>query len=146
MKLLFSILLALSIANARAESWVDFNVAAHHWNREETHKYNYNENNYGVGYEYQENQKIFMIGFYKNSLYRNSTYGLVGLMPLHTDHVSAGAVIGYVAGYQVAPIIPAAGLLVSFNQKNVGINLIAVPTAHSLKASGFLGLQFKIKL
>lgn len=130
---------------------IDESISAYHWNRDKKEKMDYNESNPGIGLEYQDGNTRFMIGNYLNSLRKNSNYGLVGYTPFNakTDvgNFSGGIVGGGITGYPMADVMPAAGLLGSYENGKFGINLLAVPNVKmgDKDIDGFLGLQTKYK-
>lgn len=148
------LLLALSLATAHAADtppspWsLDINTASYHteaWARKKL-----NQDNPGLGIEYQFNRNWSATsGFYKNSYRRETAYALGVWTPVHIDlpcglTASAGLAAGVVSGYR-RPEVPteplAAGAVLRLRTAHgFGINLLAVPNMQS--GSGFIGLQF----
>jgi len=132
--------------------YLDQSLSAYHWNRDKKNQMDYNETNPGFGLEYQDGDMRYMLGQYLNSLRNNSNYALAGYMPVHADtgigRFSAGVVGGGITGYPVADVVPAAGLMGSYEKGPFGVNLMAVPNAKigSTDIDGFLGLQAKYNL
>lgn len=59
-----------------------------------------NEVNTGLGLKYDLRPDVaFQVGFYKNSHYRNTTYGFVQYTPLTLGAVNVGVFAGRVTGY-----------------------------------------------
>lgn len=84
--------------------YVDANLHAYHFDRQAKQEYHFNENNFGVGMEITNNVFRFMFGQYHNSIWRNSTFFLVGYTPIQfditsKDHVNLGPVAGGLSGY-----------------------------------------------
>ncbi len=147
------LLLAASLATAHAADapspWsLDINATSVHteaWARRQL-----NQDNPGLGIEYQFNPDWSAAGgFYKNSYRRETAYALGIWTPLHIDlpaglTASAGLAAGLVSGYR-RPEVPtqplAAGAVLRLRtESGFGINLLAVPNTQS--GSGFVGLQF----
>jgi len=147
------LLVAVSLATARAADtppspWsLDINVTSVHteaWARRQL-----NQDNPGLGIEYQFNKDWSAAGgFYRNSYRRETAYMLGVWTPLHVDlpaglKASAGLAAGLVSGYR-RPEVPteplAAGAVLRLRTAHgFGLNLLAVPNTQS--GSGFIGLQ-----
>jgi hypothetical protein len=148
------LLLALSLATAHAADtppspWsLDINTTSVHteaWARRQL-----NQDNPGLGIEYQFSTNWSAAGgFYRNSYRRETAYMLGVWTPLHVDlpaglTASVGLAAGLVSGYR-RPEVPteplAAGAVLRLRTAHgFGINLLAVPNTQS--GSGFIGLQF----
>jgi len=147
------LLVAVSLATAHAADtppspWsLDINVTSVHteaWARRQL-----NQDNPGLGIEYQFNKDWSAAGgFYRNSYRRETAYMLGVWTPLHVDlpaglTASAGLAAGLVSGYR-RPEVPteplAAGAVLRLRTAHgFGLNLLAVPNTQS--GSGFIGLQ-----
>ncbi|WP_109476636.1 hypothetical protein [Paraburkholderia sp. C35] len=84
--------------------WIDANVHAYHFNRGEARANNYNENNWGGGFELTNDVLGVMGGYYYNSLRRGSWYLLGRYTPLQfdltsKDRVNVGVLAGVLSGY-----------------------------------------------
>lgn len=126
---------------------LDISTVSYHteaWARREL-----NQNNPGLGVEYQiDPDWSGLAGFYRNSYRRESAYALAAWTPLHLAlpfgmHADAGIAAGLVTGYRrnevpTAPLAAGAVLRVR-TRTGYGINLLAVPNTTS--GSGFIGLQ-----
>lgn len=147
MKLIFIILLAVSLPTFAADTYLDVNLASYHWGREDVSQNNLNETNPGIGIEHDTGEWRQMAGVYLNSIRRTTVYALLGYTPLHLDRLSVGAVGGMVTGY-FAEVLPAVGLIATLQFECIGINIIAVPNAHVMhkEVNGFAGLQVRYKL
>ncbi len=147
------LLLAASLATAHAATsppspWsLDINVTSVHteaWARKQL-----NQDNPGIGLEYQLAPDWAAIGgFYRNSYRRETAYALAVWTPLHSAlpgglTATAGLAAGLVSGYRrhEVPTEPlAGGAVMRLRTANgFGINLLAVPNSQS--GSGFIGLQ-----
>ena len=134
-----------------ADLYLNQNVAAYHLDRQATREKNFNESNFGLGLERNDGNSLQMIGSYKNSMNKISYYALVGYTPLVVDSkygsFKAGVIGGLVTGYDI-PVVPALGALMSYQYKDIGVNLTVTPNAtiKDTKAYGFLGLQMKYKI
>lgn len=131
--------------------YLNRSLTAYHWDRDKKNRLDYNETNPGVGLEYKDGDKRYMIGQYLNSLRKNSNYALMGYTPFHANtgigRFSAGIVGGGITGYPLADVVPAAGLLGTYENGDFGVNAMAVPTVKVGKdtVDGFLGIQSKYK-
>lgn len=147
MKLISIILLAISLPGFAADTYFDANLASYHWGREDVAQNNLNETNPGIGIERETGEWRQMAGFYLNSIRRTSSYALLGYVPFHTDNLNFGVIGGVVTGYFVE-VVPAAGVMATFQFSDIGVNIIAVPNAHVMHkdVNGFVGLQLRYKL
>ena len=147
------LLVAVSLATAHAADtppspWsLDINVTSVHteaWARRQL-----NQDNPGLGIEYQFTPDWSAAGgFYRNSYRRETAYMLGVWTPLHLGlpcglTANAGIAAGLVSGYR-RPEVPteplAAGAVLRLRTAHgFGINLLAVPNTQS--GSGFIGLQ-----
>jgi hypothetical protein len=68
-------------------------------------KKQFNENNYGIGYRFDDSDVI--VGYYRNSEYRNSVYATYEARWKLTDNLHAGVIAGAVTGYKwaVTPLV-----------------------------------------
>ena len=147
------LLVAVSLATAHAADtppspWsLDINVTSVHteaWARRQL-----NQDNPGLGIEYQFSTNWSAAGgFYRNSYRRETAYMLGVWTPLQVDlpaglTASVGLAAGLVSGYR-RPEVPteplAAGAVLRLRTAHgFGLNLLAVPNTQS--GSGFIGLQ-----
>lgn len=63
-------------------------------------KTHYNENNYGLGYRF--GKADVLMGYYRNSHFKNSVYAAYEARWKLTDNVHAGVIAGGVTGYKTA--------------------------------------------
>ena len=122
--------------------YINQNLAAYHWERDAVKKYNLNENNPGIGFERDYGLSRLMVGGYKNSDRKNSLYALLGYTPVEINNLKAGVFGGGVTGYD-RPVIPAAGLLFSYQGKDLGANVMLTPNVPRQNIHGFAGLQLR---
>lgn len=146
MKTLILIASLFISSNAMADTYINVNVAAYHFNRDATAKYNFNEVNPGVGIEFSNRNNGYMFGVYNNSIYGQSAYALATYTPIHVSNVDIGVVGGGVTGYKYAYIVPAVGVLMTMKYKRVGVNIMLVPEVQSMDVYGFAGLQLSYKM
>lgn len=100
-------MLASSAAHAEFLDRVDIKPAlvsgfvSHHIATKKT----FNENNYGIGYRFDESGVI--VGYYRNSEYRNSVYATYEARWKLTDNLHVGVIAGAVTGYRwaVTPLV-----------------------------------------
>jgi hypothetical protein len=85
-----------------------------------------------------------IVGFYRNSNCRYSSYAGGSYQPLHLGPVALGGVFGLVTGYRVSPL-PAAAFAASIEGKVLGANLVLVPPVGD-ESPSVLWLQGKVRL
>lgn len=120
------------------ELYVVSTAKSYHQDRQ----HGYNEKNLGIGLELHINEDMRLVaGEYKNSFYNKSKYFGAAWLPFHRWDLSAGALFLEVNGYDLIKpkkfdliAIPA----VSYNKRNLEINLVAAPPLFKM---GFIGLQ-----
>lgn len=113
---------ALSSVSANAETWVSVMGASYHTDREA----GYNEKNPGVGIEQGDKNLRAVLGYYRNSLNRDTFYLGVSNTPIHIGGFNFGYTAGLASGYpNQAPLF--AGALVTYERNGYGANLIAAP-------------------
>lgn len=127
--------------------YIDYSVASYHHNREAVKSRNLNEINNGLGLELDNGSLRKMVGFYKNSRHKTSIYGLVGYTPFKFDNFKFGVIGGGLTGYSKY-VVPAGGLLGTYQFNDFGLNVTVVPSAKILnhKIQGFTGLQIRYRL
>jgi len=139
--------LATAQAQAAAPWSLDLNATSYHtraWARRQL-----NQNNPGLGLEYQFNPDwAVMGGLYRNSYRRETGYALGVWTPVRMGlpwgaTASAGLAAGLVSGYRRAEVATepfAAGAVLRLRTaQGVGLNFLAVPNTQS--GSGFVGVQ-----
>ena len=142
----FCLVLFFGITKARADTYINLNVAAYHFDREAVKVYNFNEQNWGGGVHYTTGDVGVMGGMYTNSILRPSWYLLGTYTPVRVSDFKLGLIGGGVSGYELAPVIPAFGLFGQYTSGRYGVNLIVTPDVKEYAVYGFIGLQFTIKI
>lgn len=141
-----------SLADLLDNAYISNSVASYHLDRDKKEKKDYNEANHGLGIEIKDGDLTYMLGQYKNSFRKNSNYGLIGYQPLKAEtrlgKLALGLLGGGITGYPIGDVVPAAGLMGSYENGRFGLNLIATPGVKigDTEIDGFLGLQGKYKL
>lgn len=127
--------------SGRAGEWVTATVRSHHMERGK----GYEEQNMGLGIETDVSQRIRLaLGFYRNSERRDSLYGAAVWCPTYLQFANwrgcglAGGVTGY--NETVAPL---AGLVMSYEGKEWGANLLILPNKKGDLTDGLLAFQVK---
>lgn len=143
MKKLTTILLLLALASpVVAQTSVQVHGLSKH-----THGTGWNEQNIGLGIRHQIGTDFAVqAGFYKNSEFSDTAYGIAEYTPFHWYNVSAGAFAGVATGYKLNPKgIPVAGFsLVVYNSTgNVAFKFVPkVPQSASGVFSVEIGFNF----
>jgi hypothetical protein len=144
-----AVLVTLLAAGASAEvvaqrpTYLTVSAYSYHFDRSRE----YNEANSGAGVEHFVNdQLVLMAGFYRNSRpggEETSTYGGLAYLPLAFGPIRAGVMLGAVTGYKAAPVLPAAGGIVSIGGRDSGVNIHLLPSARNRTLLGTVGFQLK---
>lgn len=128
--LIVAFLLTLGLARLASaddgEVWVTSGMWSHHMNEDAHH---YNQDNYGMGLQYERGHYSLVAGRYFNSLYHESTY--VGMMdePWRVWKARVGFAAVLVSGYTRTPRYePAIAPAASLEFGHVGVNIIWVPS------------------
>ena len=127
-------------AKALSADWMTSTVRSYHMERK-----GYEEQNYGIGLE----RSLFgntslALGVYRNSERRDSLYGAAVYCPLYLRFANwrgcglAGGVTGY--NESVAPL---AGLVLSYEGREWGMNLLLLPNKKGDLTEGVAALQIK---
>ena len=143
MKLAVAFLLGMVAAVAmqgKAADWLTSTVRSYHMERK-----GYEEQNYGLGVETEVTQRLRLaLGVYRNSERRDSLYGAAVYCPLYLRFANwrgcglAGGVTGY--SDDVAPL---AGLVLAYEAKEWGLNLILFPNGKGDFSKGVAAIQAK---
>lgn len=122
--------------------WLTATVRSYHFERGK----DYNESNYGLGFEHDVLKNTRIIGgFYENSYKHTSNYFGVGWMPVHiTPNLHFGVALGIVDGYKQHPFGGFVMPSLSYERKGWGVNLGVVPSEHA--AFTVIGLQLKMRV
>jgi hypothetical protein len=135
-KLVFAFLLgavAMVAIQGKTADWLTSTVRSYHMERK-----GYEEQNYGLGVETDVSQRTRLaLGFYRNSERRDSLYGAVGWGNWRGCGM-AGAVTGY--NDTVAPL---AGLVLSYEGREWGANLLLLPNKKGDLTEGVAALQLR---
>jgi hypothetical protein len=116
------IFFVLCASSANAETWVSVMGASYHTDRAA----GYNETNPGIGIEQGDKYFRAVLGYYRNSLNRDTFYLGVSQTPFHAGGFSFGYTAGLASGYpHQAPLF--VGALVMYERSGYGVNLIAAP-------------------
>lgn len=142
---IIGLILALS-PRAHADTFINVNVAAYHYDRKITSDNNFNESNFGIGIELIKSDVGAMFGEYKNSIYDTSWYALARYSPIHIGIFSVGLAAGGVTGYRGSIVKPAAGLIFTAQHKRIGLNLLLTPNIPEDNVYGFAGLQLRLSI
>lgn len=104
----------------------------------------WNENNYGLGYRNQMNKDFaYQVGYYKNSYFKDTFYGVINYTPLHINNFSAGVFGGYASGYETEyPVI--GGLMLNYIKNKYNVSLRFVPSV-SATTTSVVAIEFGIK-
>lgn len=141
---------ALLSSSAYAETFIDLNLTAYHFDRAAVARRNLNENNPGIGIRLKNDNLHLMAGVYKNSFSNTSRYALAAYTPISVSNMQIGAVVGILTGYKKRGkevIRPAAGLYTSAKlTESVFLNVTIAPTIPGLNKYGFAGFQLSAKL
>jgi hypothetical protein len=141
------VLLAVALtAEAKADTFVNVNVAAYHYDRAAVAERGFNEHNLGAGLEFTKDDVGAMVGEYTNSMRRTSWYALGKYTPIHAGVFSFGVVAGGVTGYLLAPVTPVFGAIATAQWQRVGVSIVLTPSMPEKDTYGFAGLQLRFKL
>jgi hypothetical protein len=132
---------AMVAIQGKTEDWLTATVRSHHMERGK----GYEEQNYGFGIETDVSQRIRLaLGFYRNSERRDSLYGAAVWCPPYLQYGNwrgcgmAGGATGY--NDTVAPL---AGFVLSWEGREWGVNILALPNKKGDFTSGLLAAQIK---
>lgn len=114
--------------------WVNFGFLSYHQNRQA----NFNERNYGLGWEHKISEDLSStVGFYRNSVRRDSAYAAVLWQPLQIGPVKAGVMAGVINGYprlNNGNFMPMALPMASIEGRHLGANVICIPKLKDVSA------------
>ena len=101
----------------------------------------YRQNNTGIGLEVKQSvDSSVLMGYYHNSVYRETVFGGMTYTPIHYSGVSLGIVGGLATGYtDKFPAVPIGGIFSSLEYKGVGMNIYWLPNVVT-------AIQFKIRI
>lgn len=138
------ILLGSTLAQAEPSVYLTSGFISKHF----ASNHDYNEFNYGIGSEYHFNDtQSISVGYYKNSVRRDSIYLHYVWQPLKIKDVEIGIAMGVVNGYPdynggrfAIAVLPAVSWMVT---DRIGLNLTYIPTVKNIE--GAVALQVKYK-
>jgi hypothetical protein len=143
LKLVLAFLAGVLVAvgmSGRASDWATATVRSYHMERK-----GYEEQNYGFGLETDVSERLRLaLGFYRNSERRDSVYGAFVYCPVSVrwGNWRGCGMAGGVTGYSDA-IAPLAGFVLSWEGKEWGVNVLALPNKRGDFSSGLLAAQIK---
>lgn len=125
--------------------WVNLGGFSSHVNRDK----GYNEDNVGMGVEYQLQPDVaLMAGAFNNSLRQTTSYAAVNWLPLSLGGWKLGAVAGVMNGY---PAIENGGAflaalpMASYEGRRFGVNLGLIPTIDRVDGALFIQLKLRVR-
>lgn len=128
---------------SKHDTWLQVGALSYHQKRDG----NYNEKNYGLGILRKlDDDSAFGVGYYKNSIHRDSFYLTYHYTPYEIGPVKLGFQAGLVSGYKAlggAPV-PLLVPLASIEGKRAAVDLTCLPSFGG--ASGVCAAQFRFKL
>jgi hypothetical protein len=137
----------ISIAESKpvSELWLNPGFYSYHFQKDK----GFNNSNFGLGGEYRYTTTgSVMLGIFDNSDRQTSRYLGWCWQPIESGPVRFGAVVGAIDGYPhmlnggwFVAVIPTA----SFEYKNVGANLLFVPS-YKDRLHGAISLQVKVRV
>ena len=143
MKLAVAFLLGMVAAVAmqgKAADWLTSTVRSYHMERK-----GYEEQNYGLGVETEVTQRLRLaLGVYRNSERRDSLYGAAVYCPVSVrfGNWRGCGMAGLVSGYNDT-VAPLAGLVLSWEGKDWGTNLLIIPSKSGDFTRGVAAAQIK---
>jgi hypothetical protein len=124
------VLATVLTVDARADTesvWLTSGEWSRHTN-EDVHKYRQNNNGVGVQADLNADSSI-MMGWYNNSIHRETVYMGITYTPWHIGGAKFGGVYAMVTGYaKFVPAIPIASLYGSYEYERVGVNVYWLPS------------------
>jgi hypothetical protein len=143
LKLVLAFLAGVLVAvgmSGRASDWATATVRSYHMERK-----GYEEQNYGLGVETEVTQRLRLaLGFYRNSERRDSVYGAVVYCPVSVrwGNWRGCGMAGGVSGYNDT-VAPLAGMVLSYEGREWGMNLLLLPNKKGDLTEGVAALQIK---
>ena len=132
----------------KSQNWLQTGFLSYHLNRDQAHTRHFREQNYGIGFEHKLSEDSSLsIGYYRNSLDRNSFYAGYNWSPINAGAVKLGVIGGVISGYPAlnkGGAFPMLLPVASLEGKAVGINLTYVPRMKDVSSVVALQLKFKI--
>ena len=143
MKLVVAFVLGMAsmvIYEGKTADWLTSTVRSYHMERK-----GYEEQNYGLGIETEVTQRLRLaLGFYRNSERRDSIYGAAVYCPLYLQKTNwrLCGMAGGVSGYNDT-VAPLAGLVLSYEGREWGANLLILPNKKGDFTEGVMAFQVK---
>jgi hypothetical protein len=133
----------------RHQAWLTSGFLSYHLEREP----NYNENNRGIGLEWQfDEANVISAGVYRNSVRHRSHYVQYIWTPLALGPFRFGAAAGLLDGYPelndgdiAVALIPVATLKFKLFGHDAGVNFVYIPTIAE-KVDGAIAMQLKVRV
>ena len=135
-KILLALVLAFFTLTASALD-LTIPLGSYHFDRSK----NWQEQNWGIGIDY----KHYIAGYYKNSYDRDSVYVGYHLQPdalAINQNLKLGVTMIAVSGYRSSPVLMVPTF--SIESEYIKADILFAPALG--KASGFIGLQMRIKV
>lgn len=127
---------------SKKDTWLQVGALSYHQNRDG----NYNERNYGIGILRRiDDESAFAVGYYKNSIHRDTFYATYHYTPYELGPVKLGMQVGLVSGYKAlggAPV-PLLLPLATIEGKRTAVDLTCIPSFGG--ASAVCAAQFRFK-
>jgi hypothetical protein len=133
-------MVAMVAIQGKTADWLTSTVRSYHMERK-----GYEEQNYGLGIETDLSQRTRLaLGFYRNSERRDSVYGAVVYCPVSVrwGNWRGCGMAGGVTGYSDA-VAPLAGFVLSYEGREWGVNVLALPNKRGDFTGGLLAAQIK---
>jgi hypothetical protein len=132
--------LAVSCSETRGASLsIDIHGASKHFSSEK-----YNEHNPGLGFTLDQGKWSYSLGYYKNSVYRDSAYVSAGWSTEVLPYARLGFIAGVVTGYKPYPV-PLVLPRLSLSTERARINIMAAPAIpHVTPAVIMFSTQFTL--
>ncbi len=127
---------------SKHDTWLQVGALSYHSKRDG----NYNEQNYGIGILRRiDDESAFAVGYYKNSIHRDTFYATYHYTPYEIGPVKLGMQVGLVTGYKAlggAPV-PLLLPLATIEGKRSAVDLTCIPAFGG--ASAVCAAQFRFK-
>ncbi|CAN5459186.1 hypothetical protein BH11CYA1_BH11CYA1_00440 [soil metagenome] len=127
---------------SKHDTWLQVGALSYHSNRDG----NYNEKNYGIGLLRRlDDESAFAVGYYKNSIHRDTFYATYHYTPYEIGPVKLGLQVGLVTGYKAlgGGPVPLLLPLATIEGKRTAVDLTCIPAFGG--ASSVCAAQFRFK-
>ncbi|MBX9938322.1 MAG: hypothetical protein K2Y32_03685 [Candidatus Obscuribacterales bacterium] len=115
------------------DTWLQLGALSYHQNREA----NYRETNYGIGILRRlDDQSAFAVGYYRNSLDKDSFYAAYHYTPYELGPVKLGMQVGAISGYKALKGLPTPMLLplATIEGKHIAADITCIPPIGTVSA------------